>query len=68
MELGTGPYELSEAQLAAYLDDLPRGGLLSFGRSGKAYMRPGPYVGPAMQLARTLTRERFVKLMEGVWT
>lgn len=67
IELGTGPYELTEEQLASYLEVLPRGGLLRFGRSGKAYLLPGPVISPAMQFARTLTRERFVQLMEAVW-
>lgn len=67
IEFGTGPYELTEQQLSAYLEALPRGGLLNFGRSGKAYLLPGPYLGPAITFARTLTRERLERLMQEAW-
>ncbi|UQN05457.1 hypothetical protein [Deinococcus sp. QL22] len=67
IEFGTGPYELSEAQLASYLEVLPRGGQLQFGRSGKAYLLPGPTLGPGITFARTLTRERFQRLMADAW-
>ncbi|UQN04864.1 hypothetical protein [Deinococcus sp. QL22] len=68
VEYGTGPHELSPAQLQAYLDTLPRGGLLRFGRTGQAYLLPGPYLGPATVFARTLTRERLRTLMLTLWT
>ncbi|GGR31482.1 hypothetical protein [Deinococcus ruber] len=57
IEYGTGPHELSPAQLQQYLDVLPRGGLLRFGRSGKAYLYPGPYIGPGLIFARYRVRE-----------
>lgn len=68
IEFGTGPYELNQAQLQAYLDALPRGGLLRFGRTGQAYLLPGPYVGPALMFARTLTRERLNALTVALWS
>ncbi|MFC6751474.1 hypothetical protein [Deinococcus aquaticus] len=68
IEFGTGPYELNEAQRQAYLDVLPRGGLLRFGRTGQAYLLPGPYIGPALMFARTLTRERLIALMVALWS
>lgn len=68
IEYGTGPYELNEVQRQAYLDALPRGGLLRFGRTGQAYLLPGPYIGPALMYARTLTRERLMALMVALWS
>jgi len=67
IEYGTGRHELSPAQLQAYLDALPRGGNLIFGRTGQAYLLPGPFIGPAAVLARTLTRERLRRLMLTLW-
>lgn len=67
VEFGTGPYALSEQQLKAYLDALPPGGLLRFGRSGKAYMLPGPYIAPALFYARHLTHVRARALLRELW-
>ncbi|GAA0508371.1 hypothetical protein [Deinococcus depolymerans] len=67
VELGTGPYALSEEQRQVHLNTLPRGGLLRLGRSGKAYLLPGPFIGPAITYARTLTRERLNAVMADAW-
>lgn len=67
IEYGSGPHELSPQQLKKYLDVLPPSGLLQFGRSGKAYLLPGPYVGPAIYLARLRTTQRMQVLMQELW-
>ncbi|KQR37727.1 hypothetical protein ASF71_14700 [Deinococcus sp. Leaf326] len=68
IEYGTGPYELSPAQLEAYLKVLPPGGLLQFGRSGRAYLLPGPYIGPGLRFAQFKTHERVQAFMQKLWT
>lgn len=67
VEYGTGPYELSAAQLEAYLQVLPPGGLLRFGRSGQAYLLPGPYLGPGLRFAQFKTHERLQALLQKLW-
>lgn len=67
IEYGTGPHEMSPAQLQQHLEVLPKGGLLRFGRTGQAYLLPGPYIGPAIIYARTLTRERLHTLMQSLF-
>jgi len=64
IEYGTGPHELSPAQLQQYLETLPKGGLLKFGRSGKAYLYPGPYIGPGLIFARYKVREQMALLVQ----
>lgn len=68
VEYGTGPYELSPAQLEAYLVALPPGSVLSFGRSGLAYMLPGPYIGPGLRFAQFKTHERLRALLQQLWS
>ncbi|SMB93305.1 hypothetical protein [Deinococcus hopiensis] len=67
VEYGTGPYTLTQQQLDAYLKTLPPGGLLRFGRTGQAYMLPGPYIGPALQLVRYRTQVEVRDLMRRLW-
>lgn len=67
IEYGSGPHELSPQQLNGYLEVMKPGGLLRFGRSGKAYLLPGPYVGPAIHYARLLTIQRVRALMHELW-
>ncbi len=64
IEYGTGPHEFSEAQLKQYLEVLPKGGLLKFGRSGKAYLYPGPYIGPGLIFARYKVREGIAAVVQ----
>ncbi|MFC4636994.1 hypothetical protein [Deinococcus hohokamensis] len=68
IEYGSGPYELSPQQLESYLEAVPAGGLLRFGRSGKAYLQPGPFNAPALHTARLLTIQRMHQLMQDLWS
>ncbi|MFC6662973.1 hypothetical protein [Deinococcus multiflagellatus] len=67
VEYGTGPHALTPAQLAGYLEALPPGGLLRFGRSGRAYLLPGPFIGPALFAARYRTHQRIRQLLQELW-
>lgn len=68
IEYGTGPMGLSPEQLNGYLEVLPPGGLLRFGRSGRAYLLPGPFISPALFAARHLTQQRARQLLQDLWT
>ena len=67
IEFGTGPHELSAGQLAAYLEAMPEGGLLNFGRSGKAYMLPHPYIGVGLYKGRSVTLQELRALLQRLW-
>lgn len=67
IEYGSGPHELTPQQLNGYLEVLKPGGVLRFGRSGKAYLLPGPYIGPALYYTRLLTTQRVRALMRELW-
>lgn len=67
IEYGSGPHALTPQQLERYLNTLKPGGLLRFGRSGQAYLLPGPYIGPAIHYARYRTAERVRALMRELW-
>ena len=67
IEYGTGPMGLSPEQLNGYLEVLPPGGLLRFGRSGRAYLLPGPFIAPALFAARHLTQQRARQLLQDLW-
>ncbi|MBZ9715489.1 hypothetical protein [Deinococcus multiflagellatus] len=67
VEYGTVPHALTPAQLASYLEALPPGGLLRFGRSGRAYLLPGPFIGPALFAARHRTHARIRQLLQELW-
>ncbi|GGL18308.1 hypothetical protein [Deinococcus radiotolerans] len=67
IEYGSGPMGLTPEQLNGYLEVLPPGGLLRFGRSGRAYLLPGPFIGPALFAARARTHQRVRQLMQDLW-
>jgi len=67
VEFGTGPHQMTQAQLDAHLKSLPPGGLLRFGRTGQAYMLPGPYIGPALRLVQYRTQQEVQYLMRRLW-
>ncbi|MFC3833510.1 HK97 gp10 family phage protein [Deinococcus rufus] len=67
VEFGTGPHELTEPQLLAYLQAAAEPRLLRFGRSGQAYLLPGPYLTPAVFIARYQTRQTVQTLLRSLW-
>lgn len=52
VEYGTGTTRITDPALQHLLAGLPPGGLLRLGRSGRAWMLPGPYLAPALAFAR----------------
>ncbi|WP_309571676.1 hypothetical protein [Deinococcus sp.] len=67
VEYGTGPSEFTEPQLLGYLEAMPEPRLLRFGRSGQKYLLPGPYVLPAVFIARHQTRQAVQGLIRTLW-
>ena len=67
IEYGSGPYALSEPQLEAYLKAMPAGGLLNFGRSGKAYLLPQPFVSVGLRKAQGVIQQQLRAEIERLW-
>ena len=67
IEFGTGPSAISQQQLDQYLASLPPGRLMTFGRSGQAYMLPGPYIGPAVWYARARMQAELRAVLVRLW-
>lgn len=67
IEYGSGPYALSEPQLEAYLKAMPAGGMLNFGRSGRAYLLPQPFVSVGLRKAQGQIHQELKELIERLW-
>lgn len=68
IEYGTGPMGLSPEQLNGYLEVLPPSGLLRFGRSGSAYLLPGPFIAPSLWAARYKMQFSYRSHLEVFWS
>lgn len=67
IEYGTGVHAMSRSALESYLNQVPSGNLVTYGRSGLAYMMPGPYILPAIWAVKYSMLAEVRRIMRDLW-